>query len=144
MKVEQIRKAEGAQPALYLVKKDSYIIGQLEKYRDSRYETHPWKAIVGTGHARKYIGAFYGENGPEGVVRHADPKQAAIDAITQFYALFEPIAQKAGFETLVTRNRDRLDFKEISASSMLAALHEAFEAGQKSIMNRESHENLRR
>lgn len=144
MKIEMVRKAQGAQPALFLVKRDGFILGQLEKYRDTRSETHPWKAFVGTGMSCKYLGAFYGDNGPSGVVHHIDPKQAAIDAITEFYAVFEPIAKKAGFETLVTRNRDRLDFTEISASAMLAALHEAFEIGVKTTIIKDTNAHLRR
>lgn len=38
-----------------------------------------------------------------------------------------------GIETLVTRNRDSLDFHDVGVASLEAALVAAFEAGQKEI-----------
>ncbi len=65
LRVEKVPGYEPPQPALYLVKNGDEIIGQMEKYRNTRYETHPWKAFLGTGHDREYVGAFYGKNGKD-------------------------------------------------------------------------------
>lgn len=46
--------------------------------------------------------------------------------------LFTQIAQRhLGVETLVTRNADSLDFHDVSAASIKAALEAAYEAGRK-------------
>ena len=63
MTIEQIYKSKDGQPALFLVKIGETIIGQLEKYNDTRSETHPWKAFAGTGETRKFLGSFYPEEG---------------------------------------------------------------------------------
>jgi hypothetical protein len=50
--------------ALYLVQRGGITVGQLEKYRDSRSTKHPWKAWLGTGMGRTFLGAFYPDDVP--------------------------------------------------------------------------------
>ena len=73
------RKATGGSKgmaALYLVKNNrNIIIGLLEKYNNTRTETHPWKAFKGYGKEATFLGSFYKEEGG---------KQAAIDAIMKY------------------------------------------------------------
>ena len=46
--------------------------------------------------------------------------------------ILEQIAnEKAGIETLETRNSDRLDFHEVSVWTLKAMLEAAYQAGQK-------------
>jgi hypothetical protein len=71
--IEQVEKARGRQSALYLVKAGGRIVGQLEKYRNTRTERHPWKAYKGTGFERRFIGAYYPEDGG---------RAAAVAAVT--------------------------------------------------------------
>jgi hypothetical protein len=78
LKVEQVEKAGKRRPALYLVKDGERIVGLLEKYRNTRTDTHPWKAFSGHGTSRRYIGAFYDQDFP-GVVTGGKP--AALEAI---------------------------------------------------------------
>mgnify|MGYP007088348405 CR=1 FL=1 len=55
------------------------------------------------------------------------PRRTPMDKDT----LFTDIAQKhLGIETLALRNRDSLDFHDVSVSSVKAALDAAFEAGK--------------
>jgi hypothetical protein len=49
-----------------------------------------------------------------------DPKEARLEAIAR---------DELGFETLVTRSRDSLDFKEVSVWGVRNALREACAAG---------------
>ena len=63
--IECVQKAKGGCSALYLVRKGETIIGQLEKYNDTRTETHPWKAFLGTGATRTYMGAWYKADGAQ-------------------------------------------------------------------------------
>jgi hypothetical protein len=64
MSVEQVRKAGTGTAALFIVKNEAgKVIGLLEKYRDTRHETHPWKAFIGVGMNAKYLGAHYGPTG---------------------------------------------------------------------------------
>jgi len=70
--LKQVEKAKGQQAGLWLVMDGERIVGQLEKYNNTRTETHPWKAFSGTGFARKFIGAFYAEDGG---------KEAALEVI---------------------------------------------------------------
>lgn len=75
--LEQIKEAKrgdgGGSPAVYLVK-DTYgaVIGMLEKYHNTRTETHPWKAFHSFGMQRSFLGAYYTDEGG---------KSAAIKAI---------------------------------------------------------------
>lgn len=72
--VEMERKAKEGSPALYLVRRGEVLIGLLEKYPNTRTDTHPWKAYSGWGHRAKFLGAFYANEGG---------KAAAIRAITE-------------------------------------------------------------
>jgi hypothetical protein len=76
MVIECISKAKPNHAAVYLVKRaaggDEMIIGMLEKYNNTRSETHPWKAWLGFGATRQYLGAFYAEEGG---------REAALSAI---------------------------------------------------------------
>lgn len=58
--------------------------------------------------------------------RKANPT-AARDALT-----FEIAQRRFFFETLETRNRDRLDFHDVAVWAIRDALEEAFEAGCRS------------
>jgi hypothetical protein len=50
--------------------------------------------------------------------------------VTDRQALYEQIAKRQlGFETLVTRKSDALDFRDVSVWAVKAALEEAFQAG---------------
>ena len=57
--------------------------------------------------------------------RKANPT-AARDALT-----FEIAQRRFFFETLETRNRDRLDFHDVAVWAIRDALEEAFEAGRR-------------
>lgn len=54
-----------------LVKFNNEIIGQLEKYNNTKNTKHPWKAFNGVGLNTKFISSHYGDSG----------KKDAIDAI---------------------------------------------------------------
>lgn len=64
MKITQVIKAKGKRASLYLVE-DAFgqILGQLEKYIDSKAQCHPWKAYKGNGMGRRFLKAFYAEDG---------------------------------------------------------------------------------
>lgn len=83
--LEQIKKPTTQSAGLWLVKRNSNkaIIGMLEKYRNTRTDTHPWKAFKGCGPTAHYLGAFYdtGSVPDDGDTQYGG-KQAAIDAIT--------------------------------------------------------------
>lgn len=49
------------QSIVYLLYEGEEIVGMLEKFRDTRTEHHPWKAFLGWGMSRRYLGAFYAE-----------------------------------------------------------------------------------
>ena len=70
--IECIDKGGAGRASVYLVKKgpggDEMIVGMLEKYRNTRTETHPWKAFAGHGATRSYLGAFYGPTGREDAI----------------------------------------------------------------------------
>ena len=70
MVVELVRKAKAGSAALYKVMEGSEIVGLLEKYNDTRTETHPWKAYLGWGMDTKFLGSFYpGEGGKPEAIR---------------------------------------------------------------------------
>lgn len=50
-------------PAVYLVTRDGKELGMLEKYNSTPAEDHPWKAYLGIGMGREFLGAFY--TGPD-------------------------------------------------------------------------------
>ncbi|WP_323033223.1 DUF6900 domain-containing protein [Paracoccus sp. (in: a-proteobacteria)] len=58
--------------------------------------------------------------------RKANPT-AARDAL-----IFDIAQRRFFFETLETRNRDRLDFHDVAVWAIRDALEEAFEAGRRS------------
>ncbi len=60
-------------PAIYLVRVNGSVVGMLEKWRNTKTDTHPWKAFAGYGFDSKFVGAYYGRTG----------KQQAIDSITR-------------------------------------------------------------
>lgn len=49
----------------WVVLRDQSEIGFIEKFRDTRTETNPWKAFAGIGHANIYLGHFYDPMGKE-------------------------------------------------------------------------------
>lgn len=53
------------------------------------------------------------------------PEQVALDRV------YDEACKILHLDTLVTRNRDSLDFHEVSVGSLTKALNMAFEAGQK-------------
>ena len=55
----------GENPERWVVRRNGNDIGLLEKYKDTKDETHPWKAFRGIGMACRYEGAFYGKDGRE-------------------------------------------------------------------------------
>ena len=71
----------GGIPFAFVVVRDGHEIGFITKYRDTRTETHPWKAFVGIGEHSTYLGAAYGSDG----------KAKAIQAIVDGIPLENPI-----------------------------------------------------
>lgn len=62
--LEQVRPMKGKQEGLWLVKnEDGRVLGFLTRFRDTRTETHPWKAFRGIGATAVYLGAFYRAEG---------------------------------------------------------------------------------
>ena len=55
-----IQKVGRGIPARFVVVRDGREIGTLEKYKNTRYEEHPWKAFAPVGVEAKFLGAFYG------------------------------------------------------------------------------------
>jgi hypothetical protein len=80
--LEQVHKPTTKTAGLWLVKVNGNIVGQLERFKNSRTDTHPWKAFKGTGMTRHYLGAFYieGEVPQDGHTTFGG-KQAALEAI---------------------------------------------------------------
>jgi hypothetical protein len=55
-------------------------LGLIEKERNTKTETFPWKAFAGVGYACAYIGAFYGPSGKQrAIAAVADPSKANPD-----------------------------------------------------------------
>lgn len=54
------------------------------------------------------------------------------------YKVIAKIAKDLGFETLETRNRDSLDFHEVSIAALKVALEESYNAGVKSAQIKEA------
>lgn len=65
----------GGIPFAFVVIRDGEEIGFITKHRDTRTETHPWKAFVGIGHHATYLGAVYGSDGKARAI------QAIVDGI---------------------------------------------------------------
>lgn len=67
VKVTQVRKAkEKEMSAQYIVELHGRLVGVLEKYRNTRTETHPWKAFgppKTVPEPNDFYGAFFGANG---------------------------------------------------------------------------------
>lgn len=63
MKTVKVREAKGRESALYVVTDGGREVGLLEKYRNTRTDSHPWKAFAGIGVGSRFIGAFYPEDG---------------------------------------------------------------------------------
>lgn len=65
--IEQQRKASNGSPALYLIKvdgsEDKHIVGMLEKYTNTKTDTHPWKAFIGWGRDAQFSRSYYPEEG---------------------------------------------------------------------------------
>lgn len=70
--IKQTRTATSQLSAQYVVLENGEEIGLIEKYRDNKSETHPWKAFRGIGMGCQFIGSFYPEEGG---------KKAAINSI---------------------------------------------------------------
>lgn len=63
--VEKYKAGGKGAPAVYLVKNASgFVVGLLEKYPNSRTDTHPWKAFTGRDN-QKFLGVSYAKNGKE-------------------------------------------------------------------------------
>lgn len=77
VKVTKVRDARGARSAMFVVSLDGVELGLLEKYRDTRTDTHPWKAFVGIGAACEFIDAWYGP-GSRIKARNAVMKAAGV------------------------------------------------------------------
>lgn len=85
-------KNDRHEPTVYLVKDaerlaegDAAILGMLEKYSNTRTDTHPWKAFAGWGANRVFLGTFWNEIDLDAVLRGEDynfgGKDAALEAI---------------------------------------------------------------
>lgn len=74
VKVESYRKARGSSPSVYLVRLDGRVVGLLEKFRNTRQDTHPWKAFGPRNGSTQnlLLGVFYQEDGG---------RKAALEAI---------------------------------------------------------------
>lgn len=83
MRVKCVEKATKYSPAVHLVMTDTgNAVGAIEKYRDTRTETHPWKAFR-LGNPWVYLGAFYDDGAvPDDGHTKYGGKEAAIKAIT--------------------------------------------------------------
>lgn len=70
-------------PGLNLVCVGDRVIGTLEKHRNTRTETHPWKAFHGYGFKAQFLGAFYEDRSliPLDDDMRFGGKKAAIQAI---------------------------------------------------------------
>lgn len=55
----QIKKATSKVSGLWLLKRGETILGLLEKFKDTKFYYHPWKAWVGHGLTAQFLGAFY-------------------------------------------------------------------------------------
>jgi hypothetical protein len=51
--------------AFVLKNEKGAILGMLEKYGNTATEEHPWKAFLGYGFSRKYLGSFLKNEGGE-------------------------------------------------------------------------------
>lgn len=60
--LRQIQKVSARIPARFVVIRDGREIGTLEKYKNTRTDTHPWKAFAPVGVNAQFLGAFYGSN----------------------------------------------------------------------------------
>ena len=67
---EQVIKSVNGCAALWLVKEDGKVIGMLEKYPDTKEETHPWKSFLGVGFKSRFLSASYGRDGKYRAVRN--------------------------------------------------------------------------
>jgi hypothetical protein len=75
----QIRKASKGQPAGYMVKMAGRVIGFLDKYRDTRTETHPWKAFAAKFNPATGGFQYAGEIAFKCFYRHEGGQPAAIE-----------------------------------------------------------------
>lgn len=111
--VTLIDKATTWSPALYEVHQDRVLLGFLEKYRDSKYETHPWKAMVPAfvGGRRPMVGDMIGV-----FYAHEGGKQAAIKALLAQSNLANPGPYAAGITELLgaLRPGDRFGWVRVS------------------------------
>ena len=85
MTITKVFKAPKGSASLYLVKDDRGTpIGFLEKFRNTRTETHPWKAFRFEGYEDRnhYLGAFYEDGSvPQDGQTLFGGKKAALQAI---------------------------------------------------------------
>ena len=73
LKIELEKISSSPHLARFLVKDERGLpFGLIEKFKDDKFTTNPWKAFQGIGMSCKYIGAFYREDGY---------KDAAIKAV---------------------------------------------------------------
>jgi hypothetical protein len=64
VRIEWVGSKATGHPDVYIVRNENgLIIGMLEKYRNTRTETHPWKAFQSFGAQREFLGAFYAADG---------------------------------------------------------------------------------
>ena len=78
VKIEKYPNLSDSKVSWYLVKRDGVVVGLLEKWRDTRTETHPWKAwglvpkSAPVATPNPFHGAFYKADGY---------KTAAVNAV---------------------------------------------------------------
>jgi hypothetical protein len=63
VETECVIKGKGSDPSTVSGDGRGEVIGQLEKFNNTRSTTHPWKAYRGTGMNRVFLAAFYGPAG---------------------------------------------------------------------------------
>jgi hypothetical protein len=59
MKAERLTNTGVRDRDIYVVKDGEAAVGMLVKYRDTRTETYPWQAYLGTGDNPTFLGAYY-------------------------------------------------------------------------------------
>ena len=81
---EQVIKSVNGCAALWLVKEDGKVIGMLEKYPDTKEETHPFKAFSGVGFKSKFLSAYYGRTGREDAIRAIQNALVGVPTVRSF------------------------------------------------------------
>ncbi len=86
LQLERVKSAGKGSAALYLVRENGAIIGMVEKYRNNKTETHPWKAWAGHGLNAVYLKAFYDDGSvPDDGDTNYGGKKAALKEIQEYH-----------------------------------------------------------